>query len=110
MEGRNSKITEAIVYFICKDNQPFSVVEDIGFKKLMKEVAPLYKVPTRNTIKARILQKYDVVSSKFKCLLKEIEDITITTDIWSEMMTTKSCSYNTFCPFFKIMFCCIGYF
>lgn len=56
----------------------------------MKEVAPLYKVPTRNTIKSRILQKYDVVSSNFKCLLKDIEDITITTDIWSEMMTTKS--------------------
>jgi len=56
----------------------------------MKEVAPLYKVPTRNTIKARILQRYDVVSSNFKYFLKEIEDITITTDIWSEMMTTKS--------------------
>jgi len=56
----------------------------------MKEVAPLYKVPTRNTIKARILQRYDVVSSNFKHFLKEIEDITITTDIWSEMMTTKS--------------------
>ncbi|XP_025192186.1 zinc finger BED domain-containing protein 6-like [Melanaphis sacchari] len=50
---KHIKITEAIVYFICKDNQPFSVVDDIGFKKLMKEVAPLYKVPTRNTIKAR---------------------------------------------------------
>ncbi|KAL4122187.1 hypothetical protein QTP88_014561 [Uroleucon formosanum] len=87
---KHIKITEAIVYFICKDNQPFSVVEDIGFKKLMKEVAPLYKVPTRNTIKARILQRYDVVSSNFKYFLKEIEDITITTDIWSEMMTTKS--------------------
>lgn len=56
----------------------------------MKEVAPLYKVPTRNTIKARILQKYDAVSSHFRCLLKKIEDITVTTDIWSEMMTTKS--------------------
>jgi len=54
----------------------------------MKEFAPLYKVPTRNTIKARIL--HDVVSSNFKCLLKEIENITITTDICSEMMTTKS--------------------
>jgi len=56
----------------------------------MKEVAPLYKVLARNTVKARILQKYDVVSSNFRCILKEIENITVTTDIWSEMMTTKS--------------------
>lgn len=56
----------------------------------MNEVAPLYKVPTRNTIKARILQKYDVISLKFKTFLNEIDDMTITTDIWSEMMTTKS--------------------
>jgi len=56
----------------------------------MKEVAPLYNVPTRNTIKARIQQRYDVVSLSFKNDLKEVDDITITMDIWSEMMTTKS--------------------
>lgn len=56
----------------------------------MKEVAPLFNVPTRNTIKARIQQRYDVVSLSFKNVLKEVDDITITMDIWSEMMTTKS--------------------
>lgn len=56
----------------------------------MKEIAPLYNVPTRNTIKSRIQEKYDVVSLNFKNVLKEVDDITITMDIWSEMMTTKS--------------------
>lgn len=53
----------------------------------MKEVAPLFNVPTRNTIKARIQQRYDVVSLSFKSVLKEVDDITITMDMWSEMMT-----------------------
>lgn len=62
---KNIQITEAIVYFIFKDNQPLSVVEDTGFLKLMKEVVPLYhyyKVPTKNTIKSRIQQKYEILS------------------------------------------------
>ncbi|KAL5237014.1 hypothetical protein ACI65C_004424 [Semiaphis heraclei] len=76
---KHIKITEAIIYFICKDNQPFSVVEDIEFKKLMKEVAPLYKVPTRNTIKARILQRWNSVYFMCKRFLelKELDLIQI---------------------------------
>jgi len=47
----------------------------------MKEVVPLYKIPTRNTIKSRIHQKYDILSLNFKTMLKDVEDLSITTDI-----------------------------
>ncbi|XP_036143360.1 zinc finger BED domain-containing protein 4-like [Monomorium pharaonis] len=43
--SRASKITNAVVYKIAKDQQPFSVVEDKGFRNLLSIVAPLYTVP-----------------------------------------------------------------
>lgn len=57
--SKNTRITDAIGKFIVHDNLPFSVVEGKGFLNILKELAPLYKVPTRNTIKYRIDKKYD---------------------------------------------------
>lgn len=57
------KITQAIVYMVCKDCQPFSIVEHIGFNKLMKTLAPHYKVPSRITIKRLTNNKFDVIAA-----------------------------------------------
>ncbi|CAG9862308.1 unnamed protein product [Phyllotreta striolata] len=88
--SKNTKITEAIVNFIVQDNLPFSTVERKGFLNLMKEVAPLYKVPTRNCIKDRIDKKFEVLSETFKRLIESVKYFTITTDIWTADMQTKS--------------------
>lgn len=56
----------------------------------MKEVAPLFKVPTRNTIKSKIFDIYDVLMEKFKEEIVHAVDITITSDIWTETMSMKS--------------------
>lgn len=65
-------------------------MEGAGFKNLLKEIAPLYKVPSRNTIKQRILDKYDILADAFKNDIKNKTDFTLTTDIWSETMTMRS--------------------
>lgn len=44
---------------ICRDSLPYNMVEGVGFKKLMKVVAPLYKVPCRKTITDLIDTKYE---------------------------------------------------
>ena len=44
---KSEKIIHAIMFMICKDNQPLSIVEDEGFKYLMKTVSPNFKVPSR---------------------------------------------------------------
>ncbi|XP_015374376.1 PREDICTED: uncharacterized protein LOC107169219 [Diuraphis noxia] len=44
---KSEKIICAIMFMICKDNiQPLSIVEDEGFKYLMKAVSPNFKVPS----------------------------------------------------------------
>ncbi|KAK9679213.1 hypothetical protein QE152_g40200 [Popillia japonica] len=56
------KLTEALVKFVVQDNLPFNIMEGKGFLSFMKEVAPLYQVPTRKTIKNNIDRQYEVVS------------------------------------------------
>ncbi|XP_045780821.1 E3 SUMO-protein ligase ZBED1-like [Maniola jurtina] len=87
---KSKKITEAITNFIIMDNRPFSAVEGKGFLQLMKEVCPLYKVPSRETIKSRIDDKYDAMSNLFKTYIKNAENYCITYDIWTETMQNKS--------------------
>lgn len=55
------------------DHKPFSVVEGKGFIQLMKEVVPLYKIPSRETFKKRVDDKYEDMSEVFKKYIKEAE-------------------------------------
>lgn len=88
--AKSKKITEAITNFIIMDNKPFSTVEGKGFRQLMKEVCPLYNVPSRETIKTRIDEKYEALSHLFKMYIKNAESYCITYDIWTETMQNKS--------------------
>lgn len=88
---RHCKITQSHVNFITKDCMPFSVVGGVGFRRLMKETVPLFKLPTRNTIKSLIVKKYDVLSCDFKNVVRErIQYAPITANVWSNMMTITS--------------------
>ena len=44
---RAKKITEAIAYFISKDLQPYSVVENEGVQNLLSILEPRYVIPSR---------------------------------------------------------------
>ncbi|XP_011859962.1 PREDICTED: zinc finger BED domain-containing protein 4-like [Vollenhovia emeryi] len=88
--SKTSKITNALMYMIAVDRQPFSVVEDKGFRNLLSVVAPLYTVPCRKTITKRIDEKYELLSSKIKTMLSKIDTLRLTTDIWTETFNTQS--------------------
>ncbi|XP_048011300.1 zinc finger BED domain-containing protein 4-like [Megalobrama amblycephala] len=47
---QNSKkemVNEALVNMVVKDSQPFSIVEDAGFRDLLHVLDPTYVIPTR---------------------------------------------------------------
>ena len=54
------KITQAIVDMIVKDYVPLSIVEGEGFRHLLELLAPDFKIPARNTVRARIVKRYDL--------------------------------------------------
>lgn len=84
---KSEKIIHAIMFMICKDNQPLSIVEDEGFKYLMKTVSPNFKVPNRRYISSKIFEKYDAMKEIFMKKLKNVQYFTLTTDIWTDIQT-----------------------
>jgi len=75
---------------LAKDNMPLSTTEKEGFKFFMQKAAPMYKIPSRKTMTNLIKTKYEVLSELIKSKLSQIEFLTITTDIWTDTINTKS--------------------
>lgn len=53
--SRQKKINNAILDFIVEDLQPFSVVQDVGFKKMISVLELSYKIPNRTTFSMLLL-------------------------------------------------------
>lgn len=79
-----------LLYFICKDYRPFAVVEGEGFKRLIKELAPAYKIPSVITLKNTLDNKYEVTKGILKSCLLAAPHVSITFDAWTETMNEKS--------------------
>ncbi len=81
---QHESITDAITYFICKDNIPFNVVSRPGFQKLLKVLEPRYKVPDHTTFsKNKVAKLYDVTREAVMSDLSSIDYFASTTDMWS---------------------------
>lgn len=78
---KSEKITHAIMYMVCKDNQPLSIVEDKGNVHLMNVVAPNFKIPSLREISRRIFLFYDSMKNMFIDKLKNVQHFALTTDI-----------------------------
>ncbi|XP_008190219.1 zinc finger BED domain-containing protein 1-like [Acyrthosiphon pisum] len=84
---KSDKLIHAIIYMICKDNQPISIVEDEGFQYLMKIVSPNFKIPSRRYISRKMYDKYDIMKEIVMTKFKNIQHFTLTTDIWTDIQT-----------------------
>ena len=61
---RYKKLTKAVCYFICKDQQPFDTINDSGFRHMLRVFEPHYTPPDRKTIALNhIPTMYDAVKA-----------------------------------------------
>nr|XP_022907521.1 zinc finger BED domain-containing protein 1-like [Onthophagus taurus] len=88
--AKAAKITNAIIFMICKDCQPISVVDNDGFKQVLRITAPHYTIPHRSTITRMIDSKYEVLSKVIKEELANVKNITLATDVWTNTMQARS--------------------
>lgn len=44
---KKKMVDDALVDMVIKDSQPFSIVEDVGFKELIHVLDPSYVLPSR---------------------------------------------------------------
>ncbi|CAH1979230.1 unnamed protein product [Acanthoscelides obtectus] len=70
------------------DFQPFSIVEDFGFRKFVSALNPSYGLPNRKTITNTLLPaKYEEVYNNTKKELEGVDSVTLTTDCWTSSTT-----------------------
>lgn len=69
--------------FIC-DFQPFSIVEDSGFRAFVHALNPYYVLPNRKKISNYFIPAmYETCQSEIKMVLTNASKVTITTDCWT---------------------------
>ena len=67
---------------------PFQFVEYDGIRTLLKYLCPIVHVPTRNTVKARVLKLYKDNKLRLKSMLEHCPGrISLTSDLWTSIAT-----------------------
>lgn len=83
-DPRAKAITKKIIEMICIDGQPFSMVEDKGFKSLINHLEPRYEIPSRTYFsKTELPRLYDKTKQTVNSLLQQAKHISVTTDMWT---------------------------
>nr|XP_033782003.1 zinc finger BED domain-containing protein 4-like [Geotrypetes seraphini] len=77
------RIDNALCYFIVKDIQPFSIINDEGFLRYSQTLNRDYTVPSRQTLNQMIDVRYDEVSTHVMDKLQHLSYVSITTDLWT---------------------------
>ncbi|XP_067293402.1 E3 SUMO-protein ligase ZBED1-like [Pseudorasbora parva] len=85
MYRRKKELDEALVNMVVKDLQPFSIVEDEGFRAFVNKLDPTYVLPTRKTVKTMVREKYKEVKQKAMAHLQNIPSVCLTADMWTSL-------------------------
>ncbi|MBN3296784.1 ZBED4 protein, partial [Amia calva] len=86
---RATAITRDISVFIAADMRPFSVVENLGFRRLLHKLEPKYTIPSHAHFTRTVVPNlYKESKAKVLQTLKEAESIAITTDGWTSRVPT----------------------
>lgn len=70
---------------IAVDNCPLSIVENKGFKALIKTTSPHYNIPSRKTITRELEVKYYEMKNAFRDNIIAGTNHVLTCDIWTDI-------------------------
>lgn len=90
-KNEQSHITTNLVDWIAVNLQPFKVVEQVEFKKLVHSLDSRYVIPCRKTIKNDVIIRFtDCKKDIYTYLNSFTSKIALTTDIWTCSITRQS--------------------
>ena len=93
--SQQKALDEAIAYMICKDYQPFSIVEDEGFRYYSRLMNPSYSLPSRSTVTRTIMPHlYEKTLSSTKEQMLEASAVCLTTDGWTSSTNQSYIAYT----------------
>lgn len=84
LSSKSKQITEAIAKMFIMDFQPFSLVEDQGFRRLIRVLEPRYELPCRKHFSTTVLPRiFSETSAQIQHKINtEASYIACTTDLW----------------------------
>ncbi|XP_072392289.1 zinc finger BED domain-containing protein 4-like [Diabrotica undecimpunctata] len=81
-------IDQKLLQLFTLDLQPFSVVEDKGFREFVKILNPSYQLPDRKVISKTLLPAlYEECRNKCIQIIRNAKTVCLTTDNWSSVNT-----------------------
>ena len=76
------KMRERITHWLTMNEHPFTIVEEEGFNLMIKWGIPQWTSVSRHTIRTDSFKVYDFEKKKLKALLKMVDRISLTTNLW----------------------------
>lgn len=74
------------INWVITDQQPFTIVENLNFKKFIASIQPKYKIPSRHTIKDMIMKKFENAQVQISNYLQlSTSKISLTMDMWTSI-------------------------
>ncbi|XP_053569082.1 zinc finger BED domain-containing protein 4-like [Bombina bombina] len=85
---KGKRITKAVATFIAKDLRPYSVLENLGFRNLLKTLEPRYKIPSRNHLTENVIPAlYHETKAQVIASMSQASRVAITCDSWTSVTT-----------------------
>ena len=84
-DPRAKTITQLIINLIVNDLRPVNIVDGVAFRELIAHAYPEYPLASRSFYTDRINDRYAIESTKLIELLKSVDSVAITTDLWTSM-------------------------
>ncbi len=83
-EKSENDFDEKLIDFIVNGQHSFRIIEEQDFINLIKGLNPNVKIPSRKTLKTKVLAKSSKIKSKIIQILSETNSkISLTSDIWT---------------------------
>lgn len=90
-DSRAIAVHKQLGEMIALDFQPISIVEDVGFKRLVDTLEPKYNLPSRKYVTETILHKILYTGVKKELVhAPGVEYYSFTTDVWSTNVASHS--------------------
>uniref|UniRef100_A0A669DC03 BED-type domain-containing protein n=1 Tax=Oreochromis niloticus TaxID=8128 RepID=A0A669DC03_ORENI len=89
MPLQQSKVDQALVKMIAQDFQPFSIVDDRGFREFTKALDPSYVLPSRSTVSRQLMPNlFQKIRADVQEKIKTAPAVCLTTDCWTSSTST----------------------
>jgi len=86
-----TRVHQAIGRMIAIDVQPYSVVEDIGFKGVVGILEPRYVLPSRKYFSTKVIpEMYETTKARVQAEVDNAKSVCLTADTWTAQNTTQS--------------------